>query len=91
MEDFLYKLIVKAARLPNNDGEDIISYAAEEKRLGTKEVYAMMQCAKDIAYCSDCWKWTTRELFKCCSNKQGARVLTTTCNLRYELYPFLRA
>lgn len=89
MGDFLYKLISKANRLPNV-GEEPIYYAGGGKRLGTKKVYAMMQCAQDIALCPDCLKWSISELSKCCGGKQGARVLSTTCNLRYELYPFLR-
>ncbi|ESQ47671.1 hypothetical protein EUTSA_v10022331mg [Eutrema salsugineum] len=87
-EDFLYNLIPKATRSAG-EGNEPIYYAAGEERLGTKKLYAMVQCAKDIALCKDCLELIIRELSKCCQGKQGGRVLSTTCNLRYELYPFI--
>ncbi|EOA39171.1 hypothetical protein CARUB_v10012131mg [Capsella rubella] len=87
--DFLHNLIVKADTT-DVDGLNFLYYAAGELRLGEKTLYAMVQCAKDILSCKDCLKWSIRELSKCCDGKQGGRVLSTSCNLRYELYPFLR-
>ncbi|KAL9292291.1 putative cysteine-rich repeat secretory protein 36 [Arabidopsis thaliana] len=58
-------------------------------RLGTKNLYAMVQCALDIFECKVCLEWSINELSKCCHSKKGARFLGTSCNIRYELYPFL--
>ncbi|EOA32395.1 hypothetical protein CARUB_v10015666mg [Capsella rubella] len=87
--DFLYKLIAKADK-PDKDGVNFLYYAAEEMRIGTNKVYAMVQCAKDIQSCKVCLEWSIKELSKCCGGKKGARILGTSCNIRYELYPFIR-
>ncbi|XP_019096428.1 PREDICTED: putative cysteine-rich repeat secretory protein 33 [Camelina sativa] len=87
--DLLCNLIVKADR-PDVDGLNFLYYSAGEIRLGKQTLYAMVQCAKDILSCKNCLEWSIRELSKCCDGKQGGRVLSTNCNLRYELYPFLR-
>ncbi|XP_023642677.1 putative cysteine-rich repeat secretory protein 33 [Capsella rubella] len=87
--DFLHNLIVKADTT-DVDGINFLYYAAGELRLGKKTLYGMVQCAKDIRSCKGCLEWSIRQLSKCCDGKQGGRVLTTSCNLRYELYPFLR-
>ncbi|XP_023641853.1 putative cysteine-rich repeat secretory protein 36 isoform X2 [Capsella rubella] len=81
---FLYNLILEANK------PKMGSYAAGEMRLGTKKLYAMVQCALDIFQCKVCLEWSINELSKCCQSKQGARVLGTSCSIRYELYPFLR-
>ncbi|EOA31938.1 hypothetical protein CARUB_v10015177mg [Capsella rubella] len=88
--DFLYELMVEATR-PNRPNKNMFFYAAGEKRLGEKKLYAMVQCAQDILHCKGCLEWSIKELPKCCDAKQGARVLGTECSLRYELYPFLRS
>ncbi|ESQ47673.1 hypothetical protein EUTSA_v10022153mg [Eutrema salsugineum] len=87
--DFLSSLILKADKAEANS-TNLLYYAAGEISLGANKLYAMVQCAKDIARCKDCLEWSIRQLSKCCDGKQGARVLGTSCNLRYEIYPFLR-
>ncbi|ESQ51119.1 hypothetical protein EUTSA_v10022997mg, partial [Eutrema salsugineum] len=89
MSAFLYNLTLKADK-PDVDGLNLLYYAAGEENLGTNKLYRMVQCAKDIADCTGCLERSIRELPKCCDGKQGARVIGTNCNLRYELYPFLR-
>jgi len=42
--DFLYELMLEATT-PNRT---MMLYAAGEKKLGTKKLYAMVQCAQDI-------------------------------------------
>ncbi|ESQ47485.1 hypothetical protein EUTSA_v10021994mg [Eutrema salsugineum] len=89
---FLEKLTYKASDTKNVDNLSMVLYAAGEKKLGTKNLYAMVQCTKDLAFnsCLACLKWILREFPKCCDGKSGGRVLSTSCNFRYELYPFLR-
>ncbi|KFK35564.1 hypothetical protein AALP_AA4G007200 [Arabis alpina] len=87
--DLFNKLILIAVNKRN--GTKRVYYAIGEERLGTKKVYAMVQCTRLMVSCEKCLKWSINELFKCCNGRQGARVLVgTTCSLRYELYPFLR-
>ncbi|ESQ47672.1 hypothetical protein EUTSA_v10022112mg [Eutrema salsugineum] len=87
--EFLNELMLKAI-IP--DGINLVNYAAGDKRLGAKRLYAMVQCAKTPVECKVCLESSIKELFKCCGGKQGARLyLGRSCNVRYELYPFLRA
>lgn len=88
-KDFLYQLLMEANGSKRKN-KNMILYAAGEKTLGKKKLYAMVQCSQDIFQCKDCLEWSIRELAKCCDGKQGARVLGSDCNLRYELYPCLR-
>jgi len=89
MKNFLYELALKADK-PKADGTGLLYYAAGTKRLGKNKLYAMVQCTLDIFHCKVCLEWSIKELSKCCEGKQGARVLGTSCNVRYELYPFIR-
>ncbi|EOA32725.1 hypothetical protein CARUB_v10016029mg [Capsella rubella] len=87
--DLLQRLIGEADK-EGPDGVELLYYAVGEERIGTRKVYAMVECVKDVADCRLCLEWSIKRLPKCCDGKQGARVLGTNCNLRYELYPFLR-
>ncbi|XP_018469250.2 putative cysteine-rich repeat secretory protein 37 [Raphanus sativus] len=68
----------------------LILYAAGEKKLGKNKLYAMVQCLELSMNCKSCLTWSISKLFKN-EIKQGARVLGTNCDVRYELYPFLRS
>ncbi|KAL9292270.1 putative cysteine-rich repeat secretory protein 21 [Arabidopsis thaliana] len=85
--DLLHELKEKA----NIKSKKDFMYAAGEKGLGEKKLYAMAQCTKDLTpnNCNVCLNWIMAKLPKCCKGKQGGRVLSTSCNFRYELYPFL--
>ncbi|CAA0395929.1 unnamed protein product [Arabidopsis thaliana] len=88
----LEKLAYKASDRNNLDGKQLVLYAAGEKRIGTKKVYAMVQCTKDLIFtkCFECLEGILRKFPQCCDGKRGGRVFGTSCNFRYELYPFLR-
>ncbi|CAN8268675.1 unnamed protein product [Cochlearia groenlandica] len=94
MSTFLEMLTSKATSKYNvvRGGGVMVLYAAGEKTIGTKKVYAMVQCTKDLVLssCDQCLKSIVKEFPKCCDGKQGGRVLSPSCNFRYELYPFLR-
>jgi hypothetical protein len=53
-------------------------------------LYALLQCTPDLDEqdCSNCLNQTIRYLPECCGDTTGARVLTPSCNLRYEDYRF---
>ncbi|CAE5968103.1 unnamed protein product [Arabidopsis arenosa] len=85
--DLLHELKEKA----NIKSKKDFMFAAGEKSLGEKKLYAMVQCTKDLTpnNCNVCLNWIMAKLPKCCKGKQGGRVLSTSCNFRYEMYPFL--
>ena len=70
-------------------------YGSTGKKFATKEanfssvqnLYTLVQCTPDLlaADCNRCVQMSTRYLP---SYSQGGRVLTPSCNLRYETYPF---
>ena len=50
------------------------------------DLYALLQCTPDLdeQECSSCLNQTIEYLPECCDDTAGARVLTPSCNLRYE-------
>ncbi|KAK7308136.1 hypothetical protein VNO77_41733 [Canavalia gladiata] len=53
-------------------------------------MYGLEQCTDDLtdAACEACLRYAIGTLPSCCTEKQGARALLPSCNVRYELYPF---
>ncbi|EOA32913.1 hypothetical protein CARUB_v10016238mg [Capsella rubella] len=89
----LGELTLKANSKDNMDDGKMALYAAGEKRVGTKKLYATVQCMRDLVtpkMCKECLETIIKKYVKCCDGKQGGRVLGTSCDFRYELYPFLR-
>lgn len=72
-------------------GKDL--YAAGDTRFGTKKLYGMVQCRIDLQLvyksCQQCLKNIAMQFQDCWNGKEGARVLGTSCNFRFELYPFV--
>ncbi|ESQ47677.1 hypothetical protein EUTSA_v10021968mg [Eutrema salsugineum] len=90
-KDLFQKLMLEVSR-KGEDGKGPL-YATGESTLGIKKLYAMVQCTNDLFEngCYVCQEWLAEKYGKCGDGKQGARVLGRSCNLRYELYPFLRS
>ncbi|EOA32159.1 hypothetical protein CARUB_v10015411mg [Capsella rubella] len=92
MVDFLLNLGMKATSEDNMDeNNQALLYATGEERVGTTKLYAMVQCSKNLwlKTCYACLEWIILKESDCCDGKLGGRVFSTTCNYRYELYPFL--
>ncbi|KAJ4981239.1 hypothetical protein NE237_032076 [Protea cynaroides] len=53
-------------------------------------VYGLVQCTKDLSGndCLKCLQYATDEILSCCYFYRGARLLSESCYLRYELYAF---
>ncbi|KAL9452698.1 hypothetical protein AB3S75_008483 [Citrus x aurantiifolia] len=53
-------------------------------------LYSLAQCTPDLSSsaCNRCLREAIARLPNCCRGKQGGRVLTPSCNVWYELYPF---
>ncbi|CAG7887358.1 unnamed protein product [Brassica rapa] len=86
--DFFSELTLKVKKTTKYS---LIFYAAGEKKLGKNKLYAMVQCLELTMDCKGCLTWSILKLFENNEVKQGARVLGTDCDLRYELYPFVRS
>ncbi|XP_052203606.1 cysteine-rich receptor-like protein kinase 10 isoform X7 [Diospyros lotus] len=57
---------------------------------GDQKLYTLAQCTADlsISACNSCLADANSRLPDCCDGKQGGRVLKSSCNVRYEIYPF---
>ncbi|KAL8506730.1 hypothetical protein ACS0TY_017579 [Phlomoides rotata] len=61
---------------------------------GDEKIYGMVQCSRDVSRndCRKCVHDAVSELPVCCDScegKKGGRVVGGSCNIRYEIYPFL--
>ncbi|KAF2303634.1 hypothetical protein GH714_020415 [Hevea brasiliensis] len=58
-----------------------------------QKLYNLVQCTPDISSsdCNRCLQAAISNLPNCCGGKQGGRVLSPSCNIRYEIYPFYNA
>ncbi|KAL5865097.1 hypothetical protein ACOSQ3_002611 [Xanthoceras sorbifolium] len=71
-------------------------YAAGKLELQGLEkdvIYGMAQCTRDLSDgdCKTCLDGIIGYLPSCCDGKQEARVVTGSCNIRYDIYPFVKA
>ena len=68
-------------------------YATGEVKLENSEtLYGLTQCTRDLSSC-DCKKClddAINELPNCCDDKEGGRVVSGSCNFRYEIYFFVK-
>ncbi|KAK4485158.1 hypothetical protein RD792_007771 [Penstemon davidsonii] len=55
-----------------------------------QRIFALVQCTPDLTSddCSTCLMEAAGDLPSCCGSRRGGRVLTPSCNLRYEIYSF---
>ncbi|KAK7405864.1 hypothetical protein VNO78_07474 [Psophocarpus tetragonolobus] len=65
-------------------------YVSAEIPFENKTVFAVVQCTRDLTTndCSTCLQSAMRDIPGCCYTYIGARVLSRSCYLRYELYQF---
>ncbi|MCL7027554.1 hypothetical protein MKW94_026459 [Papaver nudicaule] len=71
-------------------------FATGEMALGgysDEKLYGLVQCSRDLSSsdCKKCLDEAVSELPSCCDGKRGGRVIGGSCNIRYELYPFVKA
>ena len=69
-------------------------YATGEVDLeDSKKLYGLVQCTRDLSTidCKQCLDDAVSEVPNCCDGKEGGRVATGSCNIRYETYPFLKS
>ncbi|XP_031483667.1 cysteine-rich receptor-like protein kinase 6 [Nymphaea colorata] len=53
-------------------------------------LYSLVECTRDLSpkFCGSCLNNSIRSMSQCCIDKQGARILSGSCVIRYEIYPF---
>jgi hypothetical protein len=69
-------------------------YAVGEAELEeSRKLYGLAQCTRDLSTrnCFKCLDGIIGELPRCCDGKEGGRVVGGSCNIRYEIYPFVTA
>ncbi|CAN4097076.1 unnamed protein product [Withania somnifera] len=67
-------------------------YATGEMEIEeNKKLYGLVQCTRDLSNedCKKCLEDIITELPSCCDGKEGGRVVSGSCNFRYEIYPFI--
>ncbi|XVF87659.1 hypothetical protein PTKIN_Ptkin18bG0138100 [Pterospermum kingtungense] len=67
------------------------NFATKEASVsGFQTLYSLVQCTPDLSWpdCNTCLRVAIAALPMCCDGKQGGRVLTPSCNVRYELFRF---
>ncbi|KAK6264912.1 hypothetical protein SCA6_020346 [Theobroma cacao] len=64
--------------------------AGGEPYTGDDTLYAMVQCTRDLSpdNCSKCLEAAIKDVSSECYASRGARLLSRSCYLRYELYAF---
>lgn len=65
-------------------------YATDDVPFEDKTIYALVQCSNDLSAsdCNRCLQSAIRDIKGCCYASIGARVMSRSCYLRYEFYPF---
>ncbi|XP_057519668.1 cysteine-rich repeat secretory protein 38-like [Amaranthus tricolor] len=85
--ELLSKLSKEAAISPKRyaNGEIVVD--------GNTTIYGLAQCTRDLSSyeCNKCLNdQITKRLPNCCEGKEGGRVLSGSCNVKYEIYPFVK-
>ncbi|XP_050279015.1 cysteine-rich repeat secretory protein 38-like isoform X12 [Quercus robur] len=82
------------SRLSNKAYANPKFYATGDLKLdSSSKLYGLAQCTRDLSSldCKKCLDTAISELPNCCDGKRGGRVVGGSCNVRYELYPFVNA
>ena len=56
----------------------------------SQTLYGLVQCTPDLSEldCNSCLAWAIQGIPQYCGGKEGGRVVTTSCNIRFEIYLF---
>ncbi|CAB4306261.1 unnamed protein product [Prunus armeniaca] len=74
-----------------NEASGAKKFAAKEANFTAfQKLYSLVQCTPDLSSpdCDLCLEAAIVILPHCCYEKQGGTVLYSSCNIRYEIYPF---
>ncbi|KMT06271.1 hypothetical protein BVRB_7g161960 [Beta vulgaris subsp. vulgaris] len=82
------------SQLANESASARKLYAAGEMKLDTfTNLYGLAQCTRDLSSknCKICLDEAINKLPTCCDGSQGGRTVGGSCNVRYEIYPFINS
>ncbi|EOA25672.1 hypothetical protein CARUB_v10019024mg [Capsella rubella] len=84
-------LLTELAAKATRRSDKLLLYEKGEMNLGKMKLYGMVQCTRNLWFtvCKTCLDKIIGELPNCCNGKEGGRVVSGSCNFRYEIYPFL--
>ncbi|KAK9936138.1 hypothetical protein M0R45_012999 [Rubus argutus] len=66
-------------------------FATKEANItGLISLYSLGQCTQDLSSldCNRCLRKAIAQVPDCCSDTTGVRILSPSCNIRFDLYPF---
>ncbi|XP_059450824.1 cysteine-rich repeat secretory protein 38-like [Corylus avellana] len=69
-------------------------YKSGRLRIGEgRTIYGLAQCSRDLSGsdCKQCLDDEVRRQPDCCDGKQGGRVVSGSCNIRYDVSQFFNA
>ncbi|KAM7465170.1 hypothetical protein LguiB_012732 [Lonicera macranthoides] len=85
--------LVNRAPVDNFNDQFVKGFATQQAIVtSSQRLYGLVQCTQDLSEqdCNGCLQMAVNRLPQCCGGRQGGRVLLTSCNVRYEIYPFYR-
>lgn len=94
VDQFNRALLTLARRLISTaaSGNSLRKFATGTELIaGFRTLFGLVQCTPDLSkqQCDNCLAGAFREIAVCCGGgKQGAIILTPSCNIRFEVYPF---
>lgn len=80
-------------KLAHQDSESPKMYKTGVLKLvESRNLYGLVQCTGDLFGndCTKCLDGAIKQQPDCCDGKQGGRVITGSCNMRYDLYQFFK-
>jgi hypothetical protein len=83
--------LVRRLRSTAASGNSLRKFATGTELIaGFRTLYGLVQCTPDLSkqQCDYCLSVAFREIAVCCGGKQGAIIITPSCNIRFEVYPF---
>ncbi|EYU44081.1 hypothetical protein MIMGU_mgv1a023731mg [Erythranthe guttata] len=84
-------LLMDGLREEAASGGNLMKVAAGNRTVSDfQTIFALLQCTPDISSeeCDACLVEADRQISECCDSGGSVKILTISCNLRYEIGPF---
>ncbi|KAF8395565.1 hypothetical protein HHK36_019515 [Tetracentron sinense] len=91
-ELFKQRLGILMSNLSHTAAYDSTKFAVGIIDSNFTQIYGLAQCTRDLSDndCLRCIQALINIIPSCCDGRQGARILSPTCNIRYEIKPFVQ-
>ncbi|KAG6717313.1 hypothetical protein I3842_04G092500 [Carya illinoinensis] len=79
--------LIKRAALGNSTRKFALG---NEDAPNFQTIYALSECTPDLASidCNNCLQGLVGSISQCCNGKQGAKIVTPSCDLKYDTFSF---